>query len=125
MPEAETQETNEQDRAKLVEVDDLLLDPKNPRLASNDLEDPTQEDLVKILWQQMAVDELLLSIAANGYFPEERLFVIPSDESEGNWRLAAVKLLRDEGLRQDVGATGPEIEEAIREGGNWNASIDL
>jgi len=99
-----------------IEVDRLFLDEENPRLASGRGGD-TQEDLLRILWTEMAVDEVALSIAANGFFPEENLFVIPQnpkekDESkrkyivvEGNRRLAAVKLLRDEKLREKIKAT--------------------
>jgi len=99
-----------------IEVDRLFLDEENPRLASGHGGD-TQEDLMKILWTEMAVDEVALSIAANGFFQEENLFVIPrnpkeKDESkrtytvvEGNRRLAAVKLLRDENLRERIKAT--------------------
>ncbi len=123
MPDISPQDPNDQGRRESVAVDCLFLDPENPRLASSDLEDPTEDELVKILWQQMAVDEVLLSIAANGYFPEEPLFVIPRGDSkdeyiavEGNRRLTAVKLLHDEALRTSVRATGDEIDAAIREG---------
>ncbi|HZM06601.1 MAG TPA: ParB N-terminal domain-containing protein [Candidatus Saccharimonadales bacterium] len=97
-------------------VDQLILDPDNPRLASADAgSDPKQ--LVKYMWEEMAVDEVALSIAANGFFHEEPLLVIPSDKSkkegdrqkyivvEGNRRLCAVMLLRDPKLREFVKAT--------------------
>jgi ParB-like nuclease domain len=99
-----------------IEVDKILLDEENPRLASGHGGD-TQDDLLRILWTEMAVDEVAMSIAANGFFPEENLFVIPQnpkekDENkkryvvvEGNRRLAAVKLLRDEKLREKIRAT--------------------
>jgi len=83
----------------------LLLDKDNPRLASGNGAD-TQFDILKLLWTEMAVDELVLSIAANGYFPEEPMFVIPEHPTddpnhentrfvvvEGNRRLAAVLIL--------------------------------
>jgi hypothetical protein len=95
-------------------VEQLLLDVKNPRLASGAGGD-TQEDLLKVLWTEMAVDEVAFSIAANGFFREEPLLVIPSDEVkgekrkfvvvEGNRRLAAVLLLRDAKLREKLKAT--------------------
>ncbi len=100
----------------LVEVDKLLLDAENPRLASG-LGGDSQEDLLKVLWTEMAVDEVALSIAANGFFPEENLFVIrqnPKEKEErrkryivveGNRRLAAVRLLRDEKLKERIRAT--------------------
>lgn len=105
-----------------VPVESLLLDAHNPRLASGAGGDGemSQEELVRILWEEMAVDEVAFSIAANGYYWEERLLVIPMENSkgehyivvEGNRRLAAVMLLLDAALRQRVKATVlPEISE--------------
>lgn len=107
-----------------VPVDGLLLDPNNPRFASG-AESETQDDLLKVLWNEFAVDEVALSIAANGFFDEEPLFVVPKDAKsgngpfvvvEGNRRLAAVRLLRDANLRQKIKATNlPEISASDRE----------
>jgi hypothetical protein len=94
-----------------IDVEYLLLDVDNPRLAAEE-NLKSQDDLVKFLWEEMAVDEIALSIAKNGFFDEEPLFVIPHASRkdywivvEGNRRLAAVKLLTDEALRKRVGAT--------------------
>ena len=88
-----------------VDVKDLNLDIRNPRLAEYALgEQPTQAELIRILWQKMAVDELALSIASSGYFNHEPVFVITEDGKdiviEGNRRLAAVKILLDDHLRK-------------------------
>jgi hypothetical protein len=92
-------------------IDSLLLDANNARLAAT-APDGSQKDLLRVLWSEMAVAEVAVSIALNGYFPHEELLVIPHDTQankfivvEGNRRLAAVKLLRDESLRKSVGAT--------------------
>lgn len=98
-----------------IPVDQLYLDEENPRLASAG-PNATQDGLLRFLWTQMAVDEVAISIAVNGFFPEEQLFVIPRgkpDSSggqkytvvEGNRRLAAVKLLRSPELRAKLRAT--------------------
>ncbi len=107
-----------------IAVERLLLDVENPRLSSGEGGN-TQDELLKILWSEMAVIEVALSIAANGFFPEEPLLVIPSDAKEGrgryvvvegNRRFAAVRLLRDPGLRSKVKATDlPRISAAARE----------
>lgn len=93
-------------------VKDLLLDQENPRLAQSPDNDRRQIDIIKLMWNEMAVDELVLSIAANGFFPEEPLFVIRSPKQagkfiviEGNRRLAAVKILLDDALRRELKAT--------------------
>lgn len=105
---AKTQTLTQTDDGKTyerVDVDRLFLDTKNPRLAEYTLgEKPTQPELLKILWQKMAVDELAMSIAARGYFPHEPLFVEEDGDRlvviEGNRRLAAVKLLLDPETRK-------------------------
>ena len=107
-----------------IPIEQLLLDQENPRWAWR-TEGNSQEDLVRILWTEMAVDEVVLSIAENGFFRSEPLFVIPAQPEssgkpryiviEGNRRLAAVMLLRDNQLRKKIKATNmPEIGEADR-----------
>jgi len=86
---------------------DLRFDVRNPRLSED--EDVSQEELLKRLWRDFAVDELALSIAANGFFPHEPLFAAEEEGElvvvEGNRRLAAVRLLRHASMRAEVGAT--------------------
>lgn len=78
---------------------DLLLDPENPRIVEFGLgEKPTQFDIMKTLWERMAVNEVATSIAWNGYFLHEPLFIEQDGKGqliviEGNRRLTAVKLL--------------------------------
>ena len=101
-------------------VDKLLFDVKNPRLAESVIGPNTsQTDLLKILWEKMAIEELAMSIAYNGYFVHEPLFVEETGKNlvviEGNRRLAAVKLLLDKEARVRMRATDlPEISEARR-----------
>jgi len=94
-----------------IEVKNLRLDQSNPRLAELGIpSDATQTDLLKALWDEMAVEEVAMSIAYSGYFEHEPLFVEDSGDGtyvviEGNRRLAAVMLLVDAALRQKVKAT--------------------
>ncbi len=93
----------------------LYLDDKNPRFYGDE-GSKDQTALMTTLWREFAVDEIALSIAANGFFPYEPLFAAREDGRcvvvEGNRRLAAVKLLRDPELRRVVGATDlPELGE--------------
>lgn len=111
-----------------VPVEQLLLDPENPRLASVTLDlKQSQDELIKILWKEMDVKEIALSIAANGFFEEELLFVIPVDPNvksgpnaiftvvEGNRRFTAVKVLLEEKLRRELNVTDlPIISEKMR-----------
>lgn len=92
-----------------VPLGQLLLDPENPRLASS-RQARSPDDLVDLLWTEMHVIEIALSIAANGYLVEEPLLVYWEPKKgkyivvEGNRRLAAVRLLREPKLRKKVGA---------------------
>jgi hypothetical protein len=90
-----------------IPTDDLLLDPHNPRLTDYGLDEKaTQDQIISVLWSNMAVDELALSIAENGFYHHEPLYAAKERNKnyviEGNRRLAAVKLLRDETLRNSL-----------------------
>ncbi len=93
-----------------VPVVDLYLDAKNPRLAGEDLTLDDQDEIARILWRERAVNELVDSIAASGYWKHEELFAAKENGRlvviEGNRRLAAVKLLTDDALRARLGLTG-------------------
>ena len=94
-----------------IELRHLRLDQNNPRLAELGIPaDATQPELVKALWDEMAVEEVAMSIAYSGYFEHEPLFVEKASSGtftviEGNRRLAAVLLLTDSSLRTKVKAT--------------------
>jgi hypothetical protein len=94
-----------------IALDKIMLDANNPRLAElGILRTASQFDLLKALWEEMAVEEVAMSIAYSGYFEHEPLFVEARTDGkyvviEGNRRLAAVKLLVDASLRQRIKAT--------------------
>jgi len=110
-----------------IPVDNLLFDFENPRLTMGD-ETKTDRDMVRVLWHNMSVDEIVDSIAANGFFREEPLIAIPKDPSkvdpakdkfvvvEGNRRLAAVRLLLSGDLQKEVGAKEiPPVDQRLRQ----------
>jgi hypothetical protein len=99
------------ERIPLVEI---WLDEENPRLKSL-IVSLDQTALVKTLYSEMAVDEVAMSIAANGYFEVEPLLLlkdVPPRKGttksytviEGNRRVAALKLLTNKTLRETVKA---------------------
>lgn len=78
--------------------DVLSFDYENPRLVEFSIKDSTPEDdVLNILWSEMAVDEIVQSIISNGYFQNEALIAVAEGERitviEGNRRLAAVKAI--------------------------------
>jgi len=90
-------------------VKDLYLDPQNPRLASSEVTIEDQDEILRILWRERAVNEIADSIAASGFWPHEMLFAAHEGGKwvviEGNRRLAAVKLLRDPKLARRIGVS--------------------
>ena len=104
----------------LVNVAELAFDTSNPRLVEFGLsEDSTSDEIIKILWDAMDVEELVMSIAASGFFRHEPLIVAQEDGRkiviEGNRRLAAVKLLLKRQAEPKIVAKIPAISASKRE----------
>ena len=102
-----------------LNVSELAFDVRNPRLPEFGLSGATPEaEVVRILWEAMDVRELVMSIAASGFFPHEPLIVAQEGGRnvviEGNRRLAAVKLLLHPGLAEEVGAEVPALAKTGR-----------
>ena len=98
-------------------VSNLAFDTNNPRLAGFET-DGSESDLIRVLWETMDVHELVLSIAASGYFQHEPVIVAQEDGKnvviEGNRRLAAVKLLLQPSLGKDLNAKIPKVAKRVR-----------
>lgn len=97
-----------------IDVSKLFLDPQNPRLRDSAVDDdPSQKEMTQALWEDMAVDELIYSIAENGFLPYEPLFAVEEGKKyfvvEGNRRLCAVKLLLNPELRKQLGVELPDL----------------
>jgi hypothetical protein len=105
-------------------VAQLHFDKANPRLVEFGINESKPEDeILKILWDSMDVMELVMSISSSGYFPHEPLIVCEEDGIyivlEGNRRLAALKVLTDEGLAEknkwSIPQTSNEERKALEE----------
>src|SRR5688572_23600071 len=91
-----------------VNPGDLHFDKQNPRIAEfslgNNLSD---QEIIKILWNVMGVEEIVLSIKASSFFEHEPLIAVRENNQlvviEGNRRLAAVKCLLDPELADYIG----------------------
>lgn len=95
--------------------DDLVFDYGNPRLTDEVGPLPKNEkDMIGLLSQAADIDELLRSIAQNGYLPFDDMVVIRDKDGkfkvlEGNRRLAAVRLFKNPQLAADLEITLPVI----------------
>src|SRR5690348_15991551 len=73
-----------------IPTEKLRLDAGNPRLAELGMRSTaSQFDILKALWDEMAVEEVAMSIAYSGYFEHEPLLVEASKDNtytviEGN-----------------------------------------
>jgi len=95
-------------------IDLLELDFNNPRLQTGvDLEIKDESELIRVLSEIAALDELVTSICTNGYLNLEPLIVIGNSSSgpftilEGNRRVAAIKLIKNPTMAQQLGITIP------------------
>lgn len=91
---------------KKIGTKDLNLDWKNPRLAEFGITSKTSPDeILKVLWDNMALEEIVTSLVAHGFFDTEPLIAVEEEGKlviiEGNRRLAAVMIVRDPSLVQN------------------------
>jgi hypothetical protein len=106
-------------KIEMIRVKDLEFDRRNPRLAGYGVRANTpDEDVIEILWEEMAVDEVAMSIAASGYWSQEPLIVAVEKGKnvviEGNRRLAAVRALLEPAMATSVGTTlGSNLQPEI------------
>lgn len=89
---------------------DLHFDRENPRFLDMGYSD--EIDIIRELYDQADVDELIQSILSAGYIDFEPLVVLRTGNVvlEGNRRLAALRLIVDEALRKKLKITLPAIE---------------
>lgn len=97
-------------KIEAIPIDELHFDYKNPRLAEFNLDPSLDEtEIINLLWETMAVEEIVLSIAASGFFPHEPLIAVEETIKkknliiviEGNRRLAAVKSILNPSILGD------------------------
>jgi len=88
-----------------VPIEELRLDPTNPRLAfkihARELTDPTQKELQDLLWEDPDVTALRRSIAATGGLIEAVIVQADGTVLEGNCRLTCIRKLDEEAKQKD------------------------
>lgn len=83
-------------------VDDLLLDPRNPRLGRNIADPKLRQEKVLQLMKSWTLEELAVSFLESGFWPQEALLVVKEPlygkqglvVVEGNRRLATLIFLK-------------------------------
>lgn len=83
----------------------LQFDPQNPRFTDQTFQD--DEELIRYLYDEMDVAEIMQSILSSGYLNYEPLIAMKVGTSyivlEGNRRLAALRILANKKLRDKLG----------------------
>ena len=104
--------TGVEDTTDFVAPSELKFDLSNPRFVDQG-EFATDEDVLRYLTQHVDVDELLQSIRSAGWVDFEPLIVQREGKIvlEGNRRLAALRLLSDEALRQRLRVSLPDVAD--------------
>ncbi len=111
----------EKKKVRYINIDELHLDPLNPRLPE-EVQGKGQSEILEALYDFFDLDELAFSMAQNGYFDEEPIVVIePKGKDkgfvviEGNRRVAAIKILLDSTLQKKYGIKNwPSIEQDVK-----------
>jgi len=108
-----------------VDPKELVFDTQNPRIAEFNLgTGSSEQEIIKILWNVMGVEEIVLSIKASGFFEHEPLIAIKENGKlvviEGNRRLAAIKCILDPDLADYIGTNknvlyvSEEVKESLK-----------
>ena len=101
---------------KIFNISQLNLDKDNPRLP--DTVARNEKKIIKYLASKTGIEDLMISIGINGFFPGEAIVVTPGKNDkyivlEGNRRLAALRLLQNPGLADNIRSIRKAAEEAI------------
>lgn len=102
--------------AQHISIDEIALDPLNPRLEDDHVLSEPERELMRTLIAEEGLEELGESLKRNGYFAEEPVILLDkgADDGvvdkytvlEGNRRIASIKLLRDPALLNSLGGKG-------------------
>lgn len=107
-----------------IESTNLVFDNQNPRMVEFGINHYSEEELINLLWKEMAVEELVMSILALGFFDHEPLYVMRREDGklivlEGNRRLAAIRsilnptIVRGDRMRKFEARITPEIKDKL------------
>jgi hypothetical protein len=116
--------TNRQTRSlpaiELLHIDELMLDPRNPRLGrENTKKTLSQSDILELM-TDWTLEELAVSFIESGYWPQEAIIVVSEMHYgktvnvviEGNRRLAALKLLQMAWRGEKVSSKWQELADS-------------
>lgn len=109
------------DKIEYEEVDNLYLDPNNPRLGREIVATSPSQDAILDLMKEWTLEELGVSFCESGFWPQEALIVVQERIEgvsrlvvvEGNRRLAALKLLASAVKGEPVGGAWLKMVQGL------------
>ena len=117
---------------KFTKIEQLFLDPRNPRLGrARSEQSATQEDVMGLM-RTWSLEELAVSFIENGFWPQEAVIVVEEDlyepssklvVVEGNRRIAALKYLKMAIAGEPVSRTWRGIAEGAQPDNNLFARV--
>ncbi|UYT54529.1 hypothetical protein OHI65_09200 [Brucella sp. MAB-22] len=107
-------------KLEFAKVDDLFLDPLNPRLGRSNTGPKVPQARILKLMRDWTLDELAVSFMESGFWVQEALLVVKEElygserlvVVEGNRRLASLKLLQAAAQGDDVDRKWKQIIES-------------
>lgn len=113
-------------------LDELYLDPRNPRLGRSQIKNKLSQDQIIKLMSDWTLDELAMSFVINGFWPQEALIAVREEVNgsvelvvvEGNRRLAALKMLQ-KAKSSRVDKRWREIAEPLKKNSKLFSSIPV
>jgi hypothetical protein len=106
----------------MYNLGDLLLDKDNPRFGFTSSQPATQQDVLDRIVEKFGVDDMLSSLAVNGYFKAEPMICRKGQGkslivAEGNRRLAACLILIDDPRAAKQKARGEQYRKIWQDKG--------
>jgi hypothetical protein len=112
--------------AEDIALENIYLDPNNPRFVSMTwdnipderiIEEAVQKIVIEKLYQEFAVDRLVMNMEINGYLPIDRVVLRKIDDTnyvvlEGNRRICAAKVLKQK-FNENPSSVTKEIMDSI------------
>ncbi|PPD45436.1 MAG: hypothetical protein CTY12_07340 [Methylotenera sp.] len=114
------QKENQIKQVEKVKLANLEFDQNNPRFGSEVGKVTNQTEILDLIVNEYGIDDVLSSLAVNGYFTAEPIIVrkIVNSEKltvvEGNRRLAACLILADDPRAKNQSARRKNIEKSLK-----------
>lgn len=114
---------------KSIPLKNLFLDKSNPRFGDSSNKFESQTEILDWIVQNFGVDDVINSLAINGYFEAEPLVVVETTNGkytvkEGNRRLAACLILANDPRAKNNKQRRKSVEKFLKND-SWNGDTEI